>query len=75
MNNVNGFSTKNLRGKLNYKPKHFRLGDKDYLVFNVDGELKIMIEEVILELKIDSRTLTTIFLIKICLPPLTQKTI
>ena len=41
MNNVNGFSTKNLKGKLNYKPKHFRSGDKDYLVFNVDGELKI----------------------------------
>lgn len=41
MNNVNGFSTKNLKGKLNYKPKHFRSGDKDYLVFNIDGELKI----------------------------------
>jgi hypothetical protein len=41
MNTVNGFSTKNLKGKLNYKPKHFRSGDKDYLVFNIDGELKI----------------------------------
>ena len=41
MNNGNGFSTKNLKGKLNYKPKHFRSGDKDYLVFNIEGELKI----------------------------------
>ena len=41
MNNVNGFSKKNLKGELNEKPKHFRVDNKDYLIFIVNNEVKI----------------------------------
>ena len=41
MNNVKGFTKKNLKGQFVTKPKHYRIGSKDYLIFNVDNKIII----------------------------------
>jgi len=41
MRNVSGFSKKNLKGELTKSPKHFRIGSKDYLIFNENNKLII----------------------------------
>ena len=41
MKNVKGFNKKNIKGIQRKNPKHFRIGNKDYLIFNVNNKLKI----------------------------------
>ena len=41
MKNVKGFNKKNIKGIQRKNPKHFRIGKKDYLIFNVNNKLKI----------------------------------
>ena len=41
MKNVKGFNKKNINGIQRKNPKHFRIGKKDYLIFNVNNKLKI----------------------------------
>jgi hypothetical protein len=41
MKNVKGFIKKNIIGIQKNNPKHFRIGKKDYLIFNSNNKLKI----------------------------------
>ncbi len=41
MKNVKGFNKKNIKGIQKNNPKHFRIGKKDYLIFNSNNKLKI----------------------------------
>ena len=41
MKNVKGFNKKNINGIQRKNPKHFRIGKKDYLIFNINNKLKI----------------------------------
>ena len=41
MKNVKGFNKKNIKSSQTYNPKHFRIGNKDYLFFSSDNKLKI----------------------------------
>ena len=41
MKNVKGFNKKNIKGIQKNNPKHFRIGKKDYLIFNTNNKLKI----------------------------------
>ena len=41
MNSVRGFNKKNIKGTQINNPKHFRIGKKDYLLFNSNNKLKI----------------------------------
>ena len=41
MKNVRGFNKKNIKGSQKNNPKHFRIGKRDYLIFNSNNKLKI----------------------------------
>ncbi|MBL6649004.1 MAG: hypothetical protein ISP56_01915 [Flavobacteriaceae bacterium] len=41
MDNVKGFNKKTLKGQFVNSPKHYRIGSKDYLIFNVDNKIII----------------------------------
>ena len=39
---VNGFTFKSANGKINCQPKHFRIGNKDYITFKTDSKFYIL---------------------------------